>query len=65
MISLAKPEYKMFNVLKETTMNHLIANFNSYKFTDSYLHLCVSLKRYLKLNKIKKNHVKALSKCFF
>ena len=53
MISLAKPERKMFEVLYDTTMGHLIYNFNSYKFTDSYLNSCRRLREDKMLRKIK------------
>lgn len=53
MISLAKPKGKMFQVLYETTMNHLIYNFNSYKFTENYLNLSRRLRDDKMLRKTK------------
>ena len=53
MIGLAKPGNRMFTVLQDTTMGHLISNFNSYKFTENYLNLSRLLRADKKLRKVK------------
>ena len=44
MIALARPERKMFDVLKATAYGFLETNFNSYKFTDEYTNLVKSFR---------------------
>ena len=69
MISLAKPSSYMFKVLHETTMGHLVSNFNSYKFTDRYLNSCKRLKEDIRSRKYSGSQTTArkrlMSKCFF
>ena len=48
MIALARPEHRMFDVLKATAMGFLATNFNSFKFTDEYAGLARLLKSNLK-----------------
>ena len=44
MIALARPERRMFDVLKATAYGFLETNFNSYKFTDEYTNLVKSFR---------------------
>lgn len=69
MISLAKPNRLMFKMLQEITMGHLVSNFNSYKFTDSYLNSSRRLREDKRLRKIKRTPSNTsrgfLSSCLF
>jgi hypothetical protein len=48
MIALARPEQRMFDVLKATAMGFLATNFSSYKFTDEYTGLARMLRSNLR-----------------
>jgi Regulator of G protein signaling domain len=69
MISLAKPSSYMFKVLYETTMGHLVSNFNSYKFTDRYVNSCKRLKDDIRSRRYSSSQnasrKRLMSKCFF